>query len=404
MLAGADPLRERMTLFWHGHFTSSMQEVANSHEMIVQNQLLRRHALGSFRELTHAIARDPAMLGYLDNDRNRAGRPNENFARELMELFTLGEGHYTEADVKDAARAFTGWTNKDGRFFFFAKRHDHGEKDGPRRVRSAGRRRRDRHAAGAGRVSPVSRADADRVLRGCRGGGRARRAIRGRPSRRRLRRRRDARGALPRSRVLPARGRGRAHHEPDRLPRRRLSPPGARAAPADRVQRRRVPRRAAHGAPDRRGLARRRGLDHDVGLDAAGQPGRCVDGGGRAGRLPLRPDAHGRGWSGLEARAREGPQAARAAEARGGRALRLAAAPEPLVHDRRGAGAERSRDRARAHGAPAGHPARRGGSRGAGAHSGGGARGPGHRRGRARRARPRARPARRCFAASPTSC
>jgi len=128
ILEGSDDLRERMTLFWHGHFTSSMQDVKNSHEMIQQNQLLRSNALGNFGDLVHMIARDPAMLEYLDNDSNRKAKPNENFARELMELFTLGEGNYTEADVKEAARAFTGWTDRYGSFRFAARQHDRGRK------------------------------------------------------------------------------------------------------------------------------------------------------------------------------------------------------------------------------------------------------------------------------------
>ncbi len=128
VLSGSDPLVERMTLFWHGHFTSSMSDVKNARDMIEQNQLFRRHALGSFRELLHAIARDPAMLEYLDNDVNRRGNPNENFARELLELFTLGEGKYGEEDVKEAARAFTGWTEVDGEFQVQRRNHDHGEK------------------------------------------------------------------------------------------------------------------------------------------------------------------------------------------------------------------------------------------------------------------------------------
>jgi hypothetical protein len=128
MLEGEEPLRERMTLFWHGHFTSSMDDVKDSFEMIRQNQFFRTHALGSFRDLAHGIARDPAMLEYLDNDVNRKGNPNENFARELMELFTLGEGNYTEEDVKEAARAFTGWTDNGGKFRFKSLRHDDGEK------------------------------------------------------------------------------------------------------------------------------------------------------------------------------------------------------------------------------------------------------------------------------------
>jgi len=128
MLSGTDDLRERMTLFWHGHFTSSMQDVKNSHEMILQNKLLRRHALGNFGDLVHAIARDPAMLEYLDNDANRKANPNENFARELMELFTLGEGNYTEDDIKEAARAFTGWSDRMGEFRFSRRQHDSGSK------------------------------------------------------------------------------------------------------------------------------------------------------------------------------------------------------------------------------------------------------------------------------------
>lgn len=128
LVDGEDPLRERMTLFWHGFFTSSQQDVRNSHELIVQNQFLRMNALGSFRTLLHGIARDPAMLEYLDNDSNIKGNPNENFARELMELFTLGEGHYTEADIKEAARAFTGWSDNRGNFRFRKGKHDGGEK------------------------------------------------------------------------------------------------------------------------------------------------------------------------------------------------------------------------------------------------------------------------------------
>ncbi len=110
MLATPQPLQERMTLFWHNHFTSSQQKVRFSQLMYRQNQLLRRHALGNFAELLHAVSKDPAMIVYLDAATNRRGQPNENFAREVMELFTLGEGHYGEADVREAARAFTGWS------------------------------------------------------------------------------------------------------------------------------------------------------------------------------------------------------------------------------------------------------------------------------------------------------
>ncbi len=128
MLAGDEPLRERMALFWHGHFTSSMEVVKSSYEMIQQNQLFRRHALGSFRELLHGVARDPAMLVYLDNASSKKSHPNENFARELLELYTLGEGNYREEDVREVARAFTGWGQVNGRFHFDEKRHDDGTK------------------------------------------------------------------------------------------------------------------------------------------------------------------------------------------------------------------------------------------------------------------------------------
>jgi uncharacterized protein (DUF1800 family) len=110
MLATPSPLTERMTLFWHNHFVSSQQKVKYSQLMYRQNMLLRQHALGNFGTMLHAVSKDPAMLIYLDNANNRKGAPNENFAREVMELFTLGEGHYTEQDIKEAARAFTGWS------------------------------------------------------------------------------------------------------------------------------------------------------------------------------------------------------------------------------------------------------------------------------------------------------
>ncbi len=110
LLATPSPLTERMTLFWHNHFVSSQQKVKSARLMARQNMLLRRHALGNFGALLHAAAKDPAMVIYLDSATNRKGQPNENFAREVMELFTLGEGHYSEQDIKEAARAFTGWS------------------------------------------------------------------------------------------------------------------------------------------------------------------------------------------------------------------------------------------------------------------------------------------------------
>jgi uncharacterized protein (DUF1800 family) len=130
MLATDSPLTERMTLFWHNHFTSSLQKVRSTRLMYRQNLLLRRHALGSFADLLHAIAKDPAMLAYLDAATSRRGQPNENFAREVMELFTLGEGHYSERDIKEAARAFTGWSidRDNGEFMWRPFAHDDGTK------------------------------------------------------------------------------------------------------------------------------------------------------------------------------------------------------------------------------------------------------------------------------------
>ena len=124
------PLTEKMTLFWHNHFVSSDQKVRSPQLMYRQNALLRRHALGNFGTLLHEVARDPAMVIYLDSASNRKGHPNENFAREVMELFTLGEGRYSEQDIKEAARAFTGWSLdlERGEFLFRAAQHDDGFK------------------------------------------------------------------------------------------------------------------------------------------------------------------------------------------------------------------------------------------------------------------------------------
>lgn len=125
-----DALREHMTLFWHNHFVSSQRKVKSGKLMLDQNALLREHALGSFAQLLHAVSRDPAMIVYLDNASNRQGAPNENFAREVMELFTLGEGQYSEQDIKEAARAFTGWSfvPESGEYRWRPMIHDRGEK------------------------------------------------------------------------------------------------------------------------------------------------------------------------------------------------------------------------------------------------------------------------------------
>lgn len=122
------PLLERMTLLWHGHFATSGEKVQDAALLLQQNQLLRRYAMGDFQRMTHEISRDPAMLIYLDSATNRKAHANENYARELMELFCLGEGNYTEKDVQELARCFTGWEIKLGRFRFNRFQHDSGNK------------------------------------------------------------------------------------------------------------------------------------------------------------------------------------------------------------------------------------------------------------------------------------
>jgi uncharacterized protein (DUF1800 family) len=107
--SAADPVTEKLTWFWHGHFATSEQKVNFPNLMLAQNRTLRAHARGSFRAMTHAVAVDPAMLFWLDGQENLAGAPNENLSRELMELFVLGVGSYAETDVREAARALTGW-------------------------------------------------------------------------------------------------------------------------------------------------------------------------------------------------------------------------------------------------------------------------------------------------------
>lgn len=123
------PLLEKLTLFWHGHFATSVQKVKNPYGMWEQNDTLRRHAMGSFGEMVKAISRDPAMVFWLDLQQSGREHPNENFARELLELFMLGEGNYTEEDVMEAARAFTGYrATRDGGFRIAPFQHDDGEK------------------------------------------------------------------------------------------------------------------------------------------------------------------------------------------------------------------------------------------------------------------------------------
>jgi uncharacterized protein (DUF1800 family) len=128
MAYGPHPLQEKLTLFWHGHFTTSFRDERSAWLIWRQNELLRRKAAANFKALVKEISRDPAMLQYLNNNQNKKGKPNENYARELMELFTLGIGRYTEDDVKEAARAFTGWASEGDEFVFRKGQHDDGVK------------------------------------------------------------------------------------------------------------------------------------------------------------------------------------------------------------------------------------------------------------------------------------
>ncbi len=128
MIATRFPLQERLALFWHNHFATSIAKVQQIAAMRDQNILIRKHALGKFGPFVLAMSQDPAMLIWLDSNSNTRGRPNENYARELMELFTLGVGHYTEKDVRAAARAFTGWHTNGGKFTFSSFQHDAGSK------------------------------------------------------------------------------------------------------------------------------------------------------------------------------------------------------------------------------------------------------------------------------------
>lgn len=128
MLFTPAPLRERMTLFWHGHFATSAAVVQNTSMMLRQNQTLRHHALGRFEPIVQAISRDPAMLTYLNSTTNEKLHPNENYAREVMELFCLGVGNYTERDIQETARCFTGWEIRRGKFRFNKHQHDFGGK------------------------------------------------------------------------------------------------------------------------------------------------------------------------------------------------------------------------------------------------------------------------------------
>ena len=126
MIAATNPLPEKLTLFWHDHFATSLQKVKAPELMFRQNQLFRTMGAGRFEPLAQAVAKDAAMMMWLDSNSNQRERPNENFARELFELFTVGEGNYAEADIKAAARAFTGWrvSPRTQQFAFAPRLHD----------------------------------------------------------------------------------------------------------------------------------------------------------------------------------------------------------------------------------------------------------------------------------------
>lgn len=128
MLTSPQPLQEKMALFWHGHFATNEDKVRDYRKLLQQLELFQREGVGNFRTLLIAVAQDPAMLSFLDAGVNVKDAPNENFAREIMELFTMGVGHYSEEDVREAARAFTGWNYSGLTFQVNEDQHDTGEK------------------------------------------------------------------------------------------------------------------------------------------------------------------------------------------------------------------------------------------------------------------------------------
>lgn len=138
LLTTRRPLQEKMTLFWHNHFATSASKVNASGSMWIQNETFRKNATGNFRTMLHAVGKDPAMIFWLDTQLDRVNNLNENFAREVMELFTLGIGHYTETDIRQGARAYTGWSLKKGAestpgfrtqdFIYRPRLHDDGDK------------------------------------------------------------------------------------------------------------------------------------------------------------------------------------------------------------------------------------------------------------------------------------
>ena len=128
MLTSPRPLQEKMALFWHGHFAVNEPKVRDYRKLLAELELYENRGTGNFRDLMAAVARDPGMLTFLDAGVNVKGAPNENFAREIMEMFTMGVGNYTEKDIREAARAFTGWNYLDLKFVVNNDQHDNGEK------------------------------------------------------------------------------------------------------------------------------------------------------------------------------------------------------------------------------------------------------------------------------------
>ena len=128
MVSSPRPLQEKMALFWHGHFASNEAKVRDYRKLLGQLELFQKQGTGNFKDLTIAVAQDPAMLSFLDAGVNVKGASNENFAREILELFTMGVGNYTEKDIREAARAFTGWNYVDTKFVVNKDQHDDGEK------------------------------------------------------------------------------------------------------------------------------------------------------------------------------------------------------------------------------------------------------------------------------------
>lgn len=127
LIESKDPLREKMSFFWHGHFACRITDAIYANQLIND---IRENATGNFKDLLLKVCQSTAMLQFLNNQQNKKGHPNENFARELMELFTLGRGNYTEKDIKESARSFTGWGyDSNGEFIFKMKNHDNGTKE-----------------------------------------------------------------------------------------------------------------------------------------------------------------------------------------------------------------------------------------------------------------------------------